>query len=687
MFNQLILKTFFSVLVFNLLKADLIRPENGSEIQYTHVVFEWEQIPEASSYEIEISTSPDFSESMVQHIDNSLLFIEKELIDWDQTYFWRLRPVFSSSNIGPWSEVFSFSTGISISDASATIFDPSQVQDGLTIFGAFFNYFSAVIDKTGREIWNTGSEDIVYYNISRYGDLFGCYLNSGSEYNLPGVEFSFGLGTLWSEPNLEFMHHDLIQLSSGNYIGIVETSMMGPIPLGEWTPLFQSLGFVADGSTIEFPWIGDKLIEWDKDTKEIIWEWNVFDHFSMNDFDQYGGTWNQAYLDLHHDWTHVNALTYDESEDAIYISTRHLSRITKIDYPSGEIIWNLGHDMPSGEVEMGHDIGFSFQHSVQVLDNGNILTFDNGNLSPEFRQTEQQISRAIEIKIDSTDNIFFAELIWEYELSPDLFGFASGNAQKLDNGNVLITTVGGGGRSVEVSNGGEIVWQGQYNLSLPNGAVYRATRIPGLHPVEYSILVNNYQEHDGKIGVYLPEGLSNISFRILNEGDYTQDFYYELNDENGWFENNVGNNIINPGQEIELNFSGQIPSDQIENQINLTITPKWHPEKSKTVIVIGYTEPLSRLVNEIPDDFEVGSPYPNPFNSLVNIPFKTKVGSEITIDAYDILGNLVKTQTYYTKSNDYQNISWDGSELSTGLYFFKIKNLNNTQTRKILFLK
>ena len=56
----------------------------------------------------------------------------------------------------------------------------------------------------------------------------------------------------------------------------------------------------------------------------------------------------------------------------------------------------------------------------------------------------------------------------------------------------------------------------------------------------------------------------------------------------------------------------------------------------------GYTEPLSRLVNEIPDDFEVGSPYPNPFNSLVNIPLKTKVGSEITIDVYDILGNLVK---------------------------------------------
>ena len=683
----MILNFFIFAWLFSWLKADLIRPVNGSEIQYVHVVFEWEQIPEASSYEIEISTSSDFSDPMVQFVDNSLLFIEKEFIDWDQTYFWRVRPMFPSYNFGPWSDIYFFSTGVPISDASATTFDHSQVQGGLTIFGAFFNYFSAVIDQTGREIWNTGSEDIVYYNISKYGDLFGCYLNPGMEHNLPGIEFSFDKGTLWSEPNLEFMHHDLIQLPNGNYMGIVETNSMGPIPIGEWTPLFQSLGFVADGSTIEFPWVGDKLVEWDKDTKEIIWEWNVFDHFNMNDFDQFGGTWNQAYLDLHHDWTHVNALTYDDSEDAIYISTRHLSRITKIDYPSGEIIWNMGHNMPSGDVEIGHEIGFSFQHSVQILDNGNILTFDNGNLSPEFRQTEQQISRAIEIKIDSIDNAFSTELIWEYELAPELFGFASGNAQKLDNGNVLITTVGGGGRSIEVSGEGEIIWQGEYNLSLPNGAVYRATKIPGIHPTEYSVLINNYQEYNGKIGVYVSEGFSSISFKILNEGDYAQDIYYEMYDEKGWFENSNGNNILSPGQEIELNFFGQIPSDEISNQINLITTPKWHPEKSKTTSVTVYTEPLSKLINEIADDFQVGSPFPNPFNSNVNIPLKTKDNSEIKLDIYNIKGDLIGTQTYYINAKGHQKVSWDGSKLSTGLYFLKLGNHNYVQTRKILFLK
>ena len=79
--------------------------------------------------------------------------------------------------------------------------------------------------------------------------------------------------------------------------------------------------------------------------------------------------------------------------------------------------------MTSSDVEMGTDIGFSFQHSLQKLDNGNILTFDNGNLAPEFRGTDNPVSRAIEISIDGNNS----ELVWSYELQQELFGFASGN--------------------------------------------------------------------------------------------------------------------------------------------------------------------------------------------------------------------------------------------------------------------
>ena len=198
-------------------------------------------------------------------------------------------------------------------------------------------------------------------------------------------------------------------------MGIIETTSMGTIPIGAWTPQFQGLGFQADGTTMEFTWVGDKLVEWDSETGDVIWSWNTFDHFSMLDYDQYGGTWNQAYTDLQYDWTHVNALVFDPNDNSIYISTRHLSRITKINYPSGEIIWNMGHQLASNDIDMGSELGFSFQHSLQILPNGNILTFDNGNLSPEFRGTDEPISRVIEIAINQSENNFAAELGWSYE--------------------------------------------------------------------------------------------------------------------------------------------------------------------------------------------------------------------------------------------------------------------------------
>ena len=98
------------------------------------------------------------------------------------------------------------------------------------------------------------------------------------------------------------------------------------------------------------------------------------------------------------EWTHVNALWFD-ADSSIYISSRHLSRITKINYPSGDILWNMGHKMPSDEVHFGHELGFSWQHSLDIQDNGNIVFLDNGNKSEDYRNTEDRITRALEIQI------------------------------------------------------------------------------------------------------------------------------------------------------------------------------------------------------------------------------------------------------------------------------------------------
>ena len=463
------------VIMTSISMAGLVKPPNGSTINYIHVLFEWEQESGVSSYNLQVSQGNN--PPIIDIEASSLYFIVGENIDWGNSYSWKVRPNNSENWIGP----NTFSTGSTISDVDVTIHNGNLYSPGFTIFSSFFNYYSAVFDQEGNEVWNTGQSNIVYYNTDYDGKLFGCWLDNDSPNNLPGIEFNLDGDFTWEEPNEEFLHHDLIQLPNGNYLGIVETSQFGPIPLGSWTEICQDYGYVADGIFLELFWIGDKIVEWDKVTKEVVWSWNVFDYFNMEDYDS--GLWDNVCADNgEYDWTHINAIVFDEEESAIYISTRHLSRITKIDYSSKDVVWNMGRDMPSDDVGFGHNLGFSWQHSLQVLNNGNVLTLDNGNRSESFLNTEFPTTRGIEISIEENNGEYSAVIVWEYSLSEELFGFASGNVQKLENGNYLITTVGGGGTVLEITPENEIVWQANLNLSLPSGAVYRANRISSLYP-------------------------------------------------------------------------------------------------------------------------------------------------------------------------------------------------------------
>ena len=677
------MKNILILLFLSILYANPISPEDGSILNFIHVLFEWDQIPDASHYELEVADDINFSNIVFNKIDHSLCYVEKNSIGWSNNYFWRVRSFNNSGEASGWSDTFNFSTTESISNSSAFIIDQLNTQPGITIFGAFFNYFSAAIDQTGREIWNSGTDNFVYYSSNEYGNIFGCSLLSNAENNLPGKEISFEGLQIWNEPNEDFLHHDLIRLPNGNYLGIVETSTLGPIPIGEWTNLFQNLGFLANGVTPEFPWVGDKLVEWDKDTKEIIWSWNTFDHFSMTDFDQLGGTWNEAYFSLHYDWTHANAVIFDEEESALYLSSRHLSRITKIDYPSGDILWNLGRQMNSDDINFGTDIGFSFQHSLQILENGNLLTFDNGNLSEEFRGTAEPISRAIEIEIEDSS----ATVAWSYELSPELFGFASGNTQKLENGNVLITTVGGGGRSLEVNTSGDIMWEGLYNLSLPDGAVYRANRIPDIHPSAYSVIINNFSESNGNQGVYLQMENPQLTITVHNESGYPLSLNANISDEAGWFPNDTIEIELEPYSHEEITFIGNVSELINENLIELEIDDINHPQKSRIISILGFLTPL-KINNEIPpENFSVLEVFPNPFNPQTSIRYQTFNDEKIVLQIFDVNGRLIDSliDRFHVKGN--HQIIWFAEQYPSGIYFIKLTTSSTTNTEKILLLK
>ena len=684
--NTIILSGFLA-LCPALLIGGLVTPEDNAAINYIHVLFEWDQVPDAEAYRIQASNQSDFSTTVFDETDSTLVLIDRDNFEWDSQYYWRVQPLFSDGSSGGWTESNSFSTGQQISSAITTFHNSNHSIDDITIFGSFFNYFSAAIDGSGKEIWNSGDKNLVYYGSSIDGDRFGFYYVTGSENQFPAVEFDVNTDYIWEEPNIEFVHHEFIKLPNGNYMGIVSTTQVGPIAIGSWTPQFQALGYVADGVTPEFIWVGDKIVEWDKDSKDVVWSWNVFDHFDMADYDDKGGTWDQAFIDLQYDWTHANALAFSDEDSTIYLSVRHLSRITKIDYSTGNVMWNLGHEMPSGDVTMGTDIGFSFQHGLQVLDNGNIVTFDNGNLSQIFLNTSDPTSRGLEIDISGSSGNCTAEIAWEYNLPENLFGFASGNAQKLEADKYLITTVGDGGTSLEVDSAGNILWEADYNLSLPNGAIYRANRIPGMHPSAFSVLVDDLREYEENPSVVVTVSNPNLSFRIVNESRYDMNYTYSVTDVENWFSGISGSLSISSGSDSMISVTGNVADITSSNGIQLTVTPANHEEDAKTTSLNGYTFPLSTEFNSSPIKFQITIIYPNPFNARLQIDFDIGNSDKVEIAIFDVTGRVIATHAFNNNSSGKNSIILNSVNWSSGMYFVKIFSQDKTDMKKAILIK
>jgi len=183
------------------------------------------------------------------------------------------------------------------------------------------------------------------------------------------------------------------------------------------------------------------------------------------------------------DWTHSNSVFFDNNSQSVFVSIRNLSRITKIDYTSKEIIWNLGQTDFMDDIYFDIDLNFSQQHSVQVLDNGNLLFFDNHRyLSPE-------LSRCLEIEYD--EDTHSASMVWDHVLPEELFSGSRGECDRLENGNTLITA-GRSGHILEVTPENEIAWHLEFDNSDVLTSSYRSERIPNLHPIAFSVTLADF---------------------------------------------------------------------------------------------------------------------------------------------------------------------------------------------------
>ncbi|MEJ2613540.1 MAG: T9SS type A sorting domain-containing protein [Ignavibacteriaceae bacterium] len=89
----------------------------------------------------------------------------------------------------------------------------------------------------------------------------------------------------------------------------------------------------------------------------------------------------------------------------------------------------------------------------------------------------------------------------------------------------------------------------------------------------------------------------------------------------------------------------------------------------------------------IPLKFNLEQNYPNPFNPTTNIEFSVGSYEYITLKVYDILGREITILINEETPAGTYKIEFDGSELTSGVYFYRMQSENFTNTKKFILLR
>lgn len=105
---------------------------------------------------------------------------------------------------------------------------------------------------------------------------------------------------------------------------------------------------------------------------------------------------------------------------------------------------------------------------------------------------------------------------------------------------------------------------------------------------------------------------------------------------------------------------------------------------SKATNLLVNVEPVS---NKIPESFSLKQNYPNPFNPTTVIVYSIPVSLDVKLKVYDELGKEVMTLVDKNQNAGKYEVRFDGSGLSSGMYFYTLQAGTFSQTKKLMMVK
>ncbi|MES2380146.1 MAG: aryl-sulfate sulfotransferase [Bacteroidota bacterium] len=410
----------FFYLISNLLfgQITLISPNYLDTLNYRQIMFEYEQVEGAQSYQIEISTSLDQFE---KHI-----FIKKKIaglairidsgFNFGNHYYWRAKGFKKNGSILTTSNISNFYIAKSNWSSSLLIKQETKSNNPLKMYNGLIVYdYGVIANKKGEVLWFLPDNDGASRNLNLNPDGTITYngSNGSFETDLNGKKTWKAPFFLNDTTLIKNYHHDFKKLKNGHFLCVAEKKLSY-----ETDKLFSVIFEIDRKNNLYWKW----------DEEPIYYK--RMDNVLSN---------------------HINAIDIDTDRGIVYISNRNLNSINKIRTASDTsyIIKYIGNI---------NNRFFSGQHSLSLLPNKNLLLFNNNTIDKESPNSVSSIQEINQVTSSDT----FVNIVWEYKFSfPKMEEnkcAKAGDADLLPNGNILITS-GANNRVFEVNRKKEIIWE------------------------------------------------------------------------------------------------------------------------------------------------------------------------------------------------------------------------------------
>ena len=242
------------------------------------------------------------------------------------------------------------------------------------------------------------------------------------------------------------------------------------------------------------------------------------------------------------------------------------------------------------------------------------------------------------------------------------------------------------GRSVSISSDGNTAIVGGYEDDAAMGAVWVYTRSGSSWTQQGNKLVGTGSTGNASQGFSISLSADGNTALVGGIDDNAFAGAAWVFTRSGGVWSQLGNKLFGSGAVGIANQGGAVAIAPDGNTIivggiadNTNMGAAW-------VFVPGTTS-VEQTSNETPSSFLMEQNYPNPFNPSTNIQFALSQPGYVTLEVFSATGERVDVLISEELNAGKYNYAWDGSNLTSGVYFYRLNAGSFIETRKMILLK